>query len=106
MKPTAILLLTAALASPLPAKEAAAIDAETLREWSAPYRGWHYPPDHVIPAKPEIEGFEDVKMTDVPTVLASLHRAASNIRSARHRNKTWTAISGGFSVLLHFAMPG
>ena len=30
MKKTAILLLTAALASPLPAKEGAAIDAETV----------------------------------------------------------------------------
>ena len=45
------------------------IDAQTVKKWSAPYRGWHYHPDHVIPAKPEIEGFEDVKMTDVPTVF-------------------------------------
>ncbi len=45
------------------------IDATTLAKWSAPYRGWHYHPDHVIPAKPAIKGFEDVEMTDVPTVF-------------------------------------
>lgn len=51
------------------AEEPAAIDAETAEQWSAPYRGWHYHPDHVIPAKPNIRGFEDVRMTDVPTVF-------------------------------------
>lgn len=45
------------------------IDAPTLAKWTAPYRGWHYHPDHVIPAKPGIEGYGDVKMTDVPTVF-------------------------------------
>lgn len=45
------------------------IDAETVRQWSAPYRGWQYYPDHVIPAKPNIKGFESVQKTDVPTVF-------------------------------------
>ena len=45
------------------------IDNKTLKEWSAPYRGWHYHPDHVIPPAPKISGFEDVLMTDVPTVF-------------------------------------
>jgi beta-xylosidase len=44
------------------------IDTETLAAWSAPYRGWHYYPDHVIPAQPEIQGYEDIMMTDAPTV--------------------------------------
>jgi len=44
------------------------IDTKTLAAWSAPYRGWHYYPEHVIPALPEIKGHEDIKMTDVPTV--------------------------------------
>ncbi len=44
------------------------IDSNTIRQWSAPYRGWHYHPDHVIPAKPDIKGFEEVNMVDVPTV--------------------------------------
>lgn len=44
------------------------IDRETLDRWSAPYRGWSYHPDHVIPARPEIEGFPDIIGTDVPTV--------------------------------------
>ena len=43
-------------------------DPDTIAHWSAPYRRWHYNPDHVIPSKPEIPGFEDVQMTDVPTV--------------------------------------
>ena len=45
------------------------IDDQTLKEWSAPYRGWHYHPDHVILPEPHIEGFEDIMMTDVPTVF-------------------------------------
>jgi predicted GH43/DUF377 family glycosyl hydrolase len=61
----AILLSVAAMPA---AEEPAAIDAATVKRWSAPYRGWHHHPDHVIPAKPEIKGFGDVKMTDVPTV--------------------------------------
>ncbi len=44
------------------------IDKETVAAWSAPYRGWHYQPDHVVPSKPGIPGFDDVHMTDVPTV--------------------------------------
>ena len=44
------------------------IDGDTLKEWSSPYRGWHYYPDHVIPTKPGIEGHEDVQVTDVPTI--------------------------------------
>jgi len=49
--------------------EPAGIDKKTMQTWSAPFRGWHYHPDHVIPAKPGIKGFEDVKMVDVPTVF-------------------------------------
>lgn len=49
--------------------KSAKIDLETVRQWSAPYRGWHYSPDHVIPAQPGIKGFEDIRMTDVPTVF-------------------------------------
>ncbi len=45
------------------------IDSETLEKWSAPYRNWHYYPDHVIPAKPCIPGFDKIHMTDVPTVF-------------------------------------
>lgn len=45
------------------------IPAETVRRWSEPYRGWHHHPDHVIPPRPDIPGFEDVRMTDVPTVF-------------------------------------
>ena len=51
------------------AEDAAAIDANTVTRWSAPYRGWHHYPDHVIPAKPNIKGHETVRMTDVPTVF-------------------------------------
>jgi len=45
------------------------IDTHTIKQWSAPYRDWHYHPRHVIPAKPSIVGFEKVHMTDVPTVF-------------------------------------
>jgi len=45
------------------------VDNEILKKWSDPYRNWFYYPDHVIPAQPNIKGFEDVRMTDVPTVF-------------------------------------
>ena len=44
------------------------IDRETLDQWSAPYRGWHYRPDHVIPAEPNITGHEKFHNTDCPCV--------------------------------------
>ncbi|MFM7182452.1 MAG: hypothetical protein ACKO2G_13435 [Verrucomicrobiales bacterium] len=69
MKPT---LLTALLLAPLALLPAAPttheIDRETLDKWSAPYRGWHYHPEYVIPADPKIPGHEDFKNTDVPCV--------------------------------------
>ena len=61
-------------AAPAPAapgqdgNQPAAVDANTLKQWSAPYRNWHYHPDHVIPEKPAIKGFEGITSTDVPTV--------------------------------------
>ncbi len=50
-------------------RKATSIDADTVKKWSAPYRNWHYYPDHVVPGKPEIKGFEKVFKTDVPTVF-------------------------------------
>jgi len=44
------------------------IDPKTLDAWSAPYRGWHYQPGHVIPARPNIAGHESFHSTDVPCV--------------------------------------
>jgi len=58
---TALLLLSIS--------QAPDIDPSTVKEWSAPYRNWHYYPDHVIPAEPGITGFEDVHKVDVPTVF-------------------------------------
>ncbi len=46
----------------------AEIDAATLDLWSAPYRGWHYHPDHVIPAAPNIPGHEGFRNPDAPCV--------------------------------------
>lgn len=65
MKHLALFLATIVLH----AAEPLGIDASTLAKWTAPYRGWHYHPHHVIPAKPGIEGYGDVRMTDVPTVF-------------------------------------
>jgi hypothetical protein len=45
------------------------LDAATLAAWSAPFRGWSYWPDHVVPAHPEVPGFDDIEATDVPTVF-------------------------------------
>jgi len=47
----------------------AAIDPATVSQWAAPFRNWHYWPEHVIPASPEIPGFTNILGTDVPTVF-------------------------------------
>ncbi|MDR1887454.1 MAG: hypothetical protein LBQ70_06005, partial [Prevotellaceae bacterium] len=44
------------------------IDAETVARWSAPYRGWTYCPEAVIPADYRIPGAEDFHSYDVPCV--------------------------------------
>lgn len=68
-----IIALAGLLLAPLAALHAAgadttAIDQETLDKWSAPYRGWHYHPEHVIPAEPKIPGYEQFRNADVPCV--------------------------------------
>ena len=60
---TMILLLLSALH--LAAGE---IDTETLQNWSAPYRGWFYYAEPVIPSDFKIPGAEDFKNFDVPCV--------------------------------------
>ena len=45
------------------------IDKITIKQWSEPYRNWYYHPNWVIPVNPDIDGYEEVKMTDVPTVF-------------------------------------
>jgi hypothetical protein len=50
------------------AAEEPPIDRETLDRWSAPYRGWHYWPDPIIPVEPKIPGHEAFRNTDAPCV--------------------------------------
>lgn len=45
------------------------LDRATLDQWSAPYRGWHYSPAHVIPSEPHIPGHEEFHNTDCPCVF-------------------------------------
>ncbi|MDR1895757.1 MAG: hypothetical protein LBR10_03090 [Prevotellaceae bacterium] len=44
------------------------IDSVTIAQWSAPYRGWSYYPEAVIPADYKIPGAEDFHSYDVPCV--------------------------------------
>ena len=60
------------------------IDRETLDKWSAPYRGWHYQPEHVIPAQPNVPGYEKFHSTDVPVRL-SVARATGQVLHELHR---------------------
>ena len=46
----------------------AKIDQATLDLWSAPYRGWHYYSDPVIPSDLKISGYEKFHNFDCPTV--------------------------------------
>ena len=59
------------------------ITPKKAKEWSAPYRNWHYHPDHVIPEKPEIPGHEDVHSIDCPTIkLQEVHAPAVLMQGA------------------------
>ena len=62
-----ILLTTVAL--PAFSQAPPPIDASTVAQWSAPYRNWHYWPDHVIPSEPRIPGHESFRNTDCPCVF-------------------------------------
>lgn len=71
MKPA---FAAAALLLTIPGLEAAeslppaGIDSATLDQWSAPFRGWHYEAEHLIPAEPGIPGYETFRSPDVPCV--------------------------------------
>jgi predicted GH43/DUF377 family glycosyl hydrolase len=41
---------------------------EAVKTWSQKYRGWHHQPNHIIPQKPDIRGYENITMTDAPTI--------------------------------------
>jgi len=45
------------------------IDRETIDAWSAPYRDWHYWPEHVVPSQPNISGHQEFHNTDCPCVF-------------------------------------
>jgi predicted GH43/DUF377 family glycosyl hydrolase len=62
----AMLLATAGASPGAEPLASPAIDRATLDQWSAPYRGWHYQPNHAIPANPNIPGHEKFKSTDAP----------------------------------------
>ena len=74
MNQITVLALAALLMAPIlvlhagEAPTSTTIDRETLDKWSAPYRGWDYRPQHVIPAQPSIPGHEKFHDTDVPCV--------------------------------------
>ena len=61
-------ILAKILLSCMPDKQTEPIDLATLEKWSAPYRGWHYYPDPVIPSDFRMPGFEEFHSFDVPTV--------------------------------------
>jgi hypothetical protein len=58
-----------------PTTYAEEVDRGTVARWSAPYRGWHYRPEHVIPAEPKIPGYEQFHNTDCPCVYQLPGRA-------------------------------
>ena len=44
------------------------LSLESVRKWSQKYRNGVHHSKHVIPSNPEISGYEDIEMTDVPTI--------------------------------------
>jgi hypothetical protein len=66
----AILLLSALTALQAAEKPISPeLDPQTLDHWSAPFRGWHYLPGHVIPSEPKIPGYESFHNADAPCVF-------------------------------------
>jgi len=63
-----LLLITPGTLQAAETTAAPEIARETIDKWSAPYRAWHYWPEHVIPARPNIPGHEEFHNTDVPCV--------------------------------------
>ncbi|KAL7547710.1 hypothetical protein ACHAWF_010986 [Thalassiosira exigua] len=45
------------------------VSSHIVRKWSMKYRGWKHHPTHVIKPNPTIPGFEEIQMTDVPTIF-------------------------------------
>jgi hypothetical protein len=71
----ALLIAALAMSAPIPVTSPAQTPANpvrleraTLDAWSAPYRGWHYHVDPIIPADLKIPGHEKFHSFDVPTV--------------------------------------
>jgi hypothetical protein len=58
------------------AANAAPIDQATLDQWAAPYRGWHYYREPIIPSDLKIPGYENFHNFDVPTVYQVPGKAA------------------------------
>lgn len=44
------------------------MSSQDIHVWSTKYRGWQHHSEHVIKPNVTIQGFEGIKMTDVPTV--------------------------------------
>jgi autotransporter-associated beta strand protein len=63
-KTFARLMATSTVTTPPPP-----IDSAMLAQWSAPYRNWHYQPNHVISSTPNIPGYASFQISDVPTVF-------------------------------------
>ncbi len=64
-----LLMIRSSLSAAHAASEGAApLDRATLDIWSAPYRGWHYYPEPIIPSDLKIPGYENFRNFDVPTV--------------------------------------
>ncbi|MDR3182617.1 MAG: hypothetical protein LBT89_06815 [Planctomycetaceae bacterium] len=49
-------------------ESASPIDADTMKQWSEPYRNWHYYPDAVIPADYKIPDADGFRSYDCPCV--------------------------------------
>lgn len=64
------LLLAAATGWPAAGpQESKPLDRETMDQWAAPFRHWHYHPDYVVPDQPNIPGYEKFQHPDVPCVF-------------------------------------
>ena len=81
------------------------ISRSTLNRWAEPYRNWHYYPDHIIPSKPNIKGFEAFENTDCPTVFQLPDRSGWRMSFIGFNGKGYNSFVVKSDDLLHWKSP-
>ncbi|HQK94729.1 MAG TPA: hypothetical protein PLD23_14560 [Armatimonadota bacterium] len=97
----AITLVSSAVASP----GDVAIGGEQVEAWAAPFLGWHYYPEHVVPAEPSIPGFEAFHSTDCPTVYQIPGKTGWEMSFIAFNGRGYNSFVAHSDDLVHWTTP-